>query len=131
LRGSVRSNRVELSVALVDDETIRALNGEYRGIDEVTDVLSFPQVVGTELRDLMRGRGGADEQLGDIVIDVEQASRQAGENGNDLQSEIEALAAHGLLHLLGYDDETEEGAAEMSSAESRLLGRSVYGVDAR
>lgn len=121
---------MELSVALVDDETIRALNSEYRGIDEVTDVLSFPQVVGEQLQELILGREVTDEQLGDIVIDVEQAARQAGENGNDLQSEVEALAAHGLLHLLGYDDETEDGAAEMSAAECRFLGRGAYGVGA-
>jgi len=129
LRGSVRSRGVELSVALVDDAAIRDLNRVYRGVDEVTDVLSFPQLEGDGLESLISGRGCGEEQLGDIVIDVEQAARQASEGGTDLQSEIEALAAHGLLHLLGFDDETDEGAEEMSAAECRLLGRSTYGAE--
>jgi probable rRNA maturation factor len=117
---------VELSVALVDDAEIRELNSVYRGVDEVTDVLSFPQLEGAELESLVSGQGGGDEQLGDIVIDVEQAARQARESGTDLQSEVEALSAHGLLHLLGFDDETDEGASKMEAAERRLLGRSTY-----
>ena len=113
-------------MALVDDETIRELNREYRGVDEVTDVLSFSQLTSHELDLLEKSTGLAEEQLGDIVIDIEQARRQAG--SLSFQEEVEALAAHGLLHLLGHDEETEEGAMKMAEAERRLLGGTVYGV---
>ena len=126
LRTSIRSRRVELSVALVDDKTIRELNREYRGVDEVTDVLSFSQLTSHDLDLLEKYTGVPEELLGDIVIDIDQARRQT--DGLSLQEEVEALAAHGLLHLLGHDDETEEDAMKMAQAERRLLGGRVCGV---
>jgi probable rRNA maturation factor len=106
-----------LSVLLVGDRAMRTLNRRYRGKDRTTDVLSFS---------LCEGPGAAMPHgfLGDIVISVPAAARQAREAGISLHGEIDRLLAHGLLHLLGYDH--ERGAAEerrMRSRERRLLER--------
>lgn len=91
---------------LCDDAFIQQLNARYRGLDKPTDVLSFAQ------------EDGEDEEpgprvLGDIVISVPTAERQAKRAGWPVESEVTLLAIHGLLHLLGYDDETDAGAREM------------------
>jgi probable rRNA maturation factor len=92
------------TIAFVSDKTIRQLNRQFRGVDKATDVLSFP----------------ADDEtnLGDIAISVETASVQAKENGLELESELAQLILHGLLHLSGYDHETDNG--EMNRLEVRL-----------
>lgn len=105
---------LEVSVALVDDEGIRRLNRDFRGVDAPTDVLSFPM-------DDPRQSGDAEALLGDIVVSVETASRQGEEFGHGLTREIGYLVAHGLLHLLGYDHETPQDKARMREAEERLL----------
>lgn len=100
----------ELSVAIADDEIIRALNREFREKDAATDVLSFPaNDVVKPLKDMIDegfepeiGEGGA-PFLGDIVISLDTATRQAEEYENTLEEEICFLAVHGTLHLLGYD----------------------------
>ncbi len=112
----------ELSVALVSEEEMRRLNSRYRGLDEPTDVLAFPM---TEAGDTGRGRAETGEPLGDIAICVPVAERQAAARGETLTEELELLAAHGLLHLLGYDDADDEAAAAMREMESHLLGRSI------
>ncbi|KAI9106530.1 hypothetical protein K1719_022058 [Acacia pycnantha] len=105
---------VELSVLLCNDEFIRKLNKEWRDEDHATDVLSMSQhVPGLKLPTLM---------LGDIVISVETAARQAQERGHTLLDEIRILLVHGLLHLLGFDHEvSEEAEAEMEREEELLL----------
>jgi probable rRNA maturation factor len=92
------------TVAFVSDKKIRELNKQFRGIDKATDVLSFP----------------SDEtnELGDIAISIQTAARQAKENGLSLDEEIAQLILHGLLHLSGYDHETDNG--EMNKLELRL-----------
>ncbi|MDI6710020.1 MAG: rRNA maturation RNase YbeY [Thermoanaerobacterales bacterium] len=107
----------EVSVALVDDAYIRELNREYRGVDAPTDVLSF--TMGEEDPD-------ADEDepyllLGDVVISLPTAVRQAGEYGTDLPREAARLAVHGTLHLLGYDHQRDEDAARMEALEAEIL----------
>ena len=105
----------ELSIVLCDDAFIRPLNHSYRQRDTATDVLSFAMQEGDSLLD-------DDPVLGDLVISVETARRQAREVGHSVQDELRVLLVHGLLHLLGYDHERGEAdAAEMSSAEGRLL----------
>ncbi len=90
----------EISVTFVDDERIHELNREYRNIDRSTDVLSFPLGEnGVYDKDLETGAC----LLGDIVISVETAIRQADEYGHSLQREIGFLTVHSMLHLLGYD----------------------------
>ncbi|KAI4337526.1 hypothetical protein L6164_015931 [Bauhinia variegata] len=105
---------IELSVLLCNDEFIRKLNKEWRDEDHPTDVLSMSQhVPELKLPILM---------LGDIVISVETAARQAEERGHALLDEIRILMVHGLLHLLGFDHEiSEEAEAEMEKEEELLL----------
>ena len=101
--------RAEVSVTLCGDERIRELNRDYRGIDRVTDVLSFPLFDEEE--------DGGKTPLGDIVIDVDRAAAQAQEYGHSFEREIAFLTVHSMLHLLGYDH--EEGKAEESEMFAR------------
>ncbi len=105
----------ELSVVLCDDAFIQPLNAEWRGKDAPTDVLSFAMQEGDDLLE-------DDPVLGDLVISVETADRQAAEQGHDRAAELRVLLVHGLLHLLGFDHEdTPERAAEMRAEEARLV----------
>jgi len=88
-------SKVELSIALVSDVQIKRLNKLYRNKDKPTDVLSFP--IGEKVEDWLI--------LGDIVISVDTARRQAQELGHSLEEELKRLLVHGLVHLLGYDHE--------------------------
>ena len=122
----------EVSVVVTGDDEIRRLNREYRGIDAPTDVLSFPllEELGEELPPgsppgpqhalWTAGEGGA-PALGDIVISLERAKAQAEEYGHSLQREIAFLTVHGLLHLLGYDHESEEPERVMRAKEEAIL----------
>jgi probable rRNA maturation factor len=105
----------ELSLSLVSDRRIRALNRKWRGHDRATDVLSFP------LGESPRARGSG--PVGDVVISLPTALRQAGEGGWSLARELRRLLAHGLLHCLGHDHGTRAQALRMDRAERRLLGR--------
>lgn len=116
---------LELSVILVDDRRMAELNREYREIEEPTDVLAFPQLDAAEVSAMLLSGAAGDatpEPLGDIVIDLPVAERQASERGVAQAVEVEWLAAHGLLHLLGYEDESESGAAAMAAKASELTG---------
>jgi probable rRNA maturation factor len=98
----------EVDLWLCSDEEIRALNLEYRKQDKATDVLSFPQYA--------RGEtpiAGLPVALGDVVISMDTAAAQARARGQSLEREIVWLFLHSLLHLVGYDDDTEEGLEEM------------------
>ena len=107
IRSAPRTAAGGVCVALVSDARIRALNRQYRGADTTTDVLSFPS--------------GGDPSLGDIVIATGVARRQAAAAGHALSTELKVLALHGLLHLLGYDHETDGGT--MARLEQRLRRR--------
>lgn len=99
-----------LTIAFVSDKKIRELNNQYRNKDSVTDVLSFIYEA---------DEFEADENyLGDITISVEQAKKQALENYLNLDMEIKQLILHGILHLCGYDHETDKG--EMNELELKL-----------
>jgi probable rRNA maturation factor len=111
-RAAPRRARGEVTVALVSDARMRALNRMYRGKDYATDVLSFPA------EKARKGR----PTLGDIVIATGVARRQAGDLGHSLAVELRILALHGLLHLLGYDHERDRG--RMRTLEQRLLRQS-------
>ncbi len=104
----VPSRGAELSLVFCEDEFIHTLNRDYRGKDKPTDVLSFPQ-------DPTSG------VLGDVVISVPTAARQAETRGHSAAREVEWLFVHGALHLLGYDDETDEGAEEMNTRARAVL----------
>ena len=92
------------TIAFVSDKRIRELNRQFRGIDKATDVLSFP--------------AEEESHLGDVAVSVETAATQAKENGLTLEQEIAQLILHGLLHLSGFDHETDNG--EMNRLELRL-----------
>ena len=92
----------EVDVTFVDDNEIRTLNARHRGIDAVTDVLSFP--LGQDGKFDMNHDTG-NRQLGDIVINVGRADEQANRFGHSFQREMGYLTAHSMLHLLGYDHE--------------------------
>ncbi|MBS1818828.1 MAG: rRNA maturation RNase YbeY [Acidobacteria bacterium] len=110
------SARGTVGVALVSDARVRALNRQYRGKDYATDVLSFPTDAAD--RSATAVRTGRIAELGDIVIARGVARRQAREAGHPEWTELRVLALHGLLHLLGYDHETDRG--EMARLEQRL-----------
>lgn len=114
--------RRELSMLLLEEEPMREMNLAYRGVDAPTDVLAFPLGGGEK-----GGEAAGDTLLGDVVLCVPLAGRQAAERGETLMEELEVLTAHGLLHLLGYDDLDDEAAERMRRAENRLLGRSIIG----
>lgn len=110
----------EVSVTIVDNETIRQLNRDYRQVDLPTDVLSFPQ---WEPGETMESAGDAPVPLGDIIISFPRAREQAEAYGHSLEREIGFLAVHGFLHLLGYDHETEEEERRMFARQEEILGR--------
>ncbi|ODT02830.1 MAG: rRNA maturation RNase YbeY [Mesorhizobium sp. SCN 65-20] len=106
----------ELSLVFTDDAAIRTLNAEWRGKDKPTNVLSFPAfpvAPGDPLPPM----------LGDIVLAYETVAREAAEENKPLENHITHLIIHGLLHLLGYDHETDEEAEEMEALERQALAR--------
>jgi probable rRNA maturation factor len=109
----------ELSILLTDDTFIRTLNETHRGKDRPTDVLAFPQNEdeGTPTR-MDHGL------LGDVVISLDTAQRQAKGHKHALLDEVSFLLAHGILHLLGYDHQTDEEEAIMNAMTSKLVERS-------
>jgi probable rRNA maturation factor len=111
----------ELSVLFVDDATIRVLNRKHRDKDHPTDVLAFP-VDEKPVR-------GVPRILGDVVISLETALRQARSRRRDLLAEVRFLLAHGLLHLVGYDHATRIQKRRMDAAARRLVR--AAGVSAR
>jgi probable rRNA maturation factor len=115
--------RGRVNIALVSDRQVRTLNQRYRGLDKPTDVLSFP-AVDQEPSTKDQGRTkdqeprSRDHVLGDVIIATGVARRQARGAGHREETELRILALHGLLHLLGYDHETDDGA--MARVERRL-----------
>ncbi len=115
------SGQAEVSILLTDDATVRELNAAYRRQDKPTDVLSFS----------LRERGSREPRigstqpgppvLGDVVVSLDTAERQAMARSLDLDYEVAHLALHGTLHLLGYDDATEEGLAVMEQKAKMIL----------
>lgn len=112
------------TIAFVSDRKMRELNNEFRGKNSTTDVLSFP-FEADEFDVLSEPSAVADgfssNFLGDIIISLEQAQRQAAENDLNLETEIKQLILHGILHLCGFDHETDNG--EMNRRELELRDR--------
>ena len=108
---------VEVSLTWVDDDEMRSLNARWRGIDRVTDVLSFecdsPDAAGLPEDEAL--------ELGDIVLAPAQIARQAPGFGNTAADECRLMLVHGLLHLLGYDHLTDDEAEVMEAREDELL----------
>jgi probable rRNA maturation factor len=104
-----------LSLSLVDDPQIQELNREHRGKDKPTDVLSFPLYEAGEA-----SRGDGERLLGDVVISIDTARRQAADYDAPLQNELYRLLIHGILHVLGHDHEEPAQRAAMEAEERRL-----------
>ncbi|HET8724454.1 MAG TPA: rRNA maturation RNase YbeY [Anaeromyxobacteraceae bacterium] len=109
-----------LSILLTRDGPIRTLNRRWRGVDHATDVLSFPAT----------DPPGAGDDLGDLAISLDVASRRARRAGRTLAEEVDLYLVHGILHLLGHDHVRPGEAREMARAEDALLGRAGMVRDA-
>lgn len=116
-------------VVLVGEEEIRRLNRGTRGVDAVTDVLSFPALDGIKGKKLQKKAFPADIDeegnlfLGSIAICVKRAKEQAEEYGHSFERELNYLLTHGLFHLLGYDHMTDTDKAEMRGREERVMNK--------
>ena len=106
--------KAELSLLFVNDAQIRRLNKRYRKINRPTDVLAFPMLEG----DVFPSRS---QLLGDVVISLETAKRQAKVVGHSLEQEVRTLLIHGILHLLGYNHEDSEDAARLVERKTRAV----------
>lgn len=124
---AVAARAATLTIVVTGDAEMQTLNRDYRGVDAPTDVLSFAAhdesetaqdlVVPTELSDEVAA------YLGDIIIALPYAERQATRFGNSLADELRLLTVHGVLHLLGHDHATEQEADAMWAIQTTVLGR--------
>lgn len=113
----------QLSVTFVGAEEIHELNRDYRGVDRVTDVLSFPQFDPDELEYYAKNPEETPDELmlGDVVICMEKAEAQAEEFGHSIERELIYLFTHSVLHLLGYDHEDPDEKAVMRAREEEIM----------
>lgn len=117
---------VEVSVTLTDNETIKDINLNHRNIDEVTDVISFPQIDWEDDNNKPSGYTnlpGEDIILGDIVISTTRLAEQAKEYDHSLERELGFLVAHSMFHLLGYDHMDEDSEKKMIAKQEKVLGK--------
>lgn len=116
---SIREN-YEIDVSLVDEETIQSINRDYRGIDKVTDVISF--AFNDNLTEAeKKADPSVPRMLGEILICLPRAKAQAAEIGNTEKRELQFLFTHGLLHLLGYDHMKKEDEEIMFPLQEKIL----------
>lgn len=116
-----------LSIEIADDELLHELNREHRGVDAPTDVLSFAAEEG----EAFPGAPDQPRYLGDIAVSVETVRRNAAEAGLTTAQEIDHVLVHGVLHLLGWDHETDEDEAAMRAREESYLGPAIHAAGAR
>lgn len=117
---------VEISVSIVDNNEIRQINKEFRGIDKETDVLSFPLLEYDENGNYISEDFSEDDEnilLGDIIISWDKVISQAEEYGHGLERELGFLVVHSMLHLLGYDHEEPEQEKEMFALQDVILNK--------
>ena len=112
---------VELGVRLTNDAEVRALNATWRGKDKPTNVLSFPMAEADELDD--QSADGPELMLGDIVLARGVCVSEAADKDISIEAHASHLLVHGTLHLLGYDHQDDEAAADMEAREVRALAR--------
>jgi probable rRNA maturation factor len=110
-------DKTEVSILFTDDKFIRSLNNKYRGIDKPTDVLSFSLQEGVDKSPVVE----SEMLLGDIIISVETAQRQADTLNHSIEKELTVLLIHGLLHLTGYDHEKDQDYKIMRGKENEML----------
>jgi len=112
----------EVSLSIVDNNEIHAINKQFRHIDRPTDVLSFPQLTFEEGEKAEKNEKG-EVILGDIIISMERAKEQAAEYGHSVERELAFLTAHSMLHLCGYDHMTEPEEKIMFEKQEKILER--------
>ncbi|MBN1487586.1 MAG: rRNA maturation RNase YbeY [Anaerolineae bacterium] len=112
------SSPCEVVVVVADDDVLRDLNRRFLGINEPTDVLSFPN---DSRGPFSGGSAGFPQYLGDIIISLPQAQRQAEEAGGTVVQELQLLVVHGTLHLLGYDHDEAKEKAQMWAIQEAIL----------
>lgn len=118
---------VEFSVVLADDETVQALNRDYRGKDAPTNVLSFAALDAAEQENFIPPAAGESWPVGDVILSYETIERESIEQEKNLRAHFAHLVVHGTLHLLGYDHEDSHEADIMESLEIRILKK--YGLE--
>lgn len=114
----------EVVIVISDDAALHDLNRRFRGVDKPTDVLSFAD---DTRGPYVGGAGRFPQYLGDVVISIDRARAQAEEAGGTLEQELQLLAVHGVLHLLGLDHADKAGKAMMWTAQGKILA--ALGVD--
>lgn len=122
---------ISMSLSFVSAEEIKALNNQYRGVDDVTDVLSFPSIDNPERKVLDVSSFTADSlypesgklNIGDVIICLDRAKEQAAEYGHSLKRELCFLSLHGLLHLLGYDHMEQQDEQQMFALQDEILNK--------
>ena len=129
LQAEHKAGPIDVTVMITNDEQIRKLNREFKGEDEITDVLAFNPYTKDESTyedvwpDSAIGSQVNQEQLGDIAISLPQVARQAKENGNTTDNELAMLTIHGVLHLLGYDHRSPEEETVMFGKTEVILSK--------
>jgi len=113
--GVALARGAELCIHLADDEHVRALNARWRGLDQPTNVLSFPAVAPAEI--------ATARLIGDVVLAFETLAREAADEGKPLADHYRHLVAHGFLHLIGFDHDNKADAERMEAIEARILAR--------
>ncbi len=108
------TKEIEVSISFVDNDEIQKLNRDYRGMDRITDVLSFPQY--ENIKEIENPIC-----LGDIVISLEKAFEQSREYGHSFKREVAFLTVHSMFHLMGYDHDTPENTSMMREKEEKVL----------
>lgn len=108
------TKEIEVSISFVDNDEIQKLNRDYRGMDRITDVLSFPQY--ENIKEIENPIC-----LGDIVISLEKALEQSREYGHSFKREVAFLTVHSMFHLMGYDHDTPENTSMMREKEEKVL----------
>jgi len=124
-RKTLRAEKVDvaLTIYVTDDAEIRKMNRVFHGTDAPTDVLAFPLLEGRSIERPYTKR----PYLGDIIISYDRAHVQAHAAGWRIADELDLLAVHGILHLLGYDDVTPRKRAKMWKRQEEILGREIKG----
>jgi probable rRNA maturation factor len=113
-----RAEAAEVAVVVSDDSTLRELNQRYRRIDASTDVLAFAN----DTRGPFASVGAEPSYLGDVIISYPRAVEQAAAAGHAVMAEVQLLVVHGMLHLLGHDDQAQPDRARMWAAQEAILG---------
>lgn len=108
---------IYISIIISNEEFIRKVNSEYRNIDQVTDVLSFPMFEAEEIEEAKKNK----ETLGDIIICIPRVEEQAKEYGHSFEREFAYMLVHGFYHLMGYDHMNDEDKQKMRAKEENIL----------